>query len=324
MTFIDLSKSKDLLGLSKPMTKLISVISQGVGAISKPYLIRKTADAKAYEIEVISKSISENQNLLENICYNGTELNLQSLNKDNVKNDLYLSERKNQRLDFQEQKRQQNIENITQIAAEQIVTLDSVCEELVDEDWITRFFNYAQDISNEEMQLLWGRILAGEIKQSNTFSIRALEKVRSLSKDEAKVFSKIANYAIRFDDATILFKGKDEDILKKFEIKIKDIALMEELGLILPGDSYLYEFDKVGETEEDKSEIYFGKTILSLTRKVNSPKLIIRMRLFTTLGHELLQLIDISPELEYIQDFIESIKSDSIELKLKNDQKTTI
>jgi len=38
---------KDLFGLSKPLTKLIKVVSQGVGALSKPYLIRKTADAKA-------------------------------------------------------------------------------------------------------------------------------------------------------------------------------------------------------------------------------------------------------------------------------------
>ena len=161
MTFIDLSKSKDLLGLSKPMTKLISVISQGIGAISKPYLIRKTAEAKAYEIEVVSKAISENQDLVQKINYDESKLCLSSIDLDHFTKELPCFERKNQRLDYQEQKRQQNIENITQIAAEQIELVDSVSEEFVDEDWITRYFNYAQDISNEEMQLLWGRILAG-------------------------------------------------------------------------------------------------------------------------------------------------------------------
>lgn len=50
---------KDLTGLSKPLIKLVEVISQGIGAISKPYLIKKTADAKAYEIKKIAETIKE-------------------------------------------------------------------------------------------------------------------------------------------------------------------------------------------------------------------------------------------------------------------------
>jgi hypothetical protein len=47
---------KDLAGLSDPLKKLIEVISTGVGALSKPYLVRKTADAKAYEIKIIAQA----------------------------------------------------------------------------------------------------------------------------------------------------------------------------------------------------------------------------------------------------------------------------
>ena len=52
---------KDLAGLSEPLKKFIEVVSQGVGALSKPYLIRKTADAKAYEIKVISQAIKKTE-----------------------------------------------------------------------------------------------------------------------------------------------------------------------------------------------------------------------------------------------------------------------
>ena len=48
----------DLAGLSEPLKRLIEVISSGIGNVYKPYLIRKTADAKAYEIKVIANAIA--------------------------------------------------------------------------------------------------------------------------------------------------------------------------------------------------------------------------------------------------------------------------
>jgi hypothetical protein len=56
---------KDLTGLSEPLKKLIQVVSQGIGALSKPYLIRKTADVKAYEIKVITEASKTRQSLEE-------------------------------------------------------------------------------------------------------------------------------------------------------------------------------------------------------------------------------------------------------------------
>jgi hypothetical protein len=32
---------KDLAGISEPLKKLIDVVSKGIGALSKPYLIKK-------------------------------------------------------------------------------------------------------------------------------------------------------------------------------------------------------------------------------------------------------------------------------------------
>jgi hypothetical protein len=52
-------KIHDIAGLSKPLTRLIEVISQGVGAVSTPYLIRKTAEARAHEIKVVAKALRD-------------------------------------------------------------------------------------------------------------------------------------------------------------------------------------------------------------------------------------------------------------------------
>ena len=60
---------KDLAGLSEPLKKLIEVVSQGIGALSRPYLIRKTADAKAYEIKTITQAVRDNQQNLKHIGF---------------------------------------------------------------------------------------------------------------------------------------------------------------------------------------------------------------------------------------------------------------
>jgi len=91
---------------------------------------------------------------------------------------------------------QKNIESITQKAALNLEGEPTVSEEPVNQDWTTRFFDYAEDISNIEMQELWGKILAGEIKQPKSYSLRTLDIIRNLSEDEARVFMKFASLAI--------------------------------------------------------------------------------------------------------------------------------
>ena len=47
---------KDLTGLSKPLTKLVEVVSKGIGTLYEPRSIRKKADAEAYKQEVIANA----------------------------------------------------------------------------------------------------------------------------------------------------------------------------------------------------------------------------------------------------------------------------
>jgi hypothetical protein len=66
----------DLAGLSEPLKRLIEVVSSGIGNVSKPYLIRKTSEAKAFEIKTISKAIAESQKLLGDIEYNDGKIKI--------------------------------------------------------------------------------------------------------------------------------------------------------------------------------------------------------------------------------------------------------
>lgn len=147
----------------KPLEKLIDVISKGIGKLYEPKGIRKAANAKAYEIEVLERAKARSLSSSKEI-------------------EQDLLDRIEERILHREIKKQRNLDSVNGFAAEQLKNEQEVSDEPVDDDWIGRFFSFAEDISNEEMQVLWGKILAGEIKKPKTFSIRTLELIRNLTK----------------------------------------------------------------------------------------------------------------------------------------------
>src|SRR5690554_2188339 len=180
----------------KPIEKLIEVISNGIGTLYKPRSIRKKADAKAYEIGIIEDAKSK-------AIAAGKEEEAET----------YL--RIQERLLFKETERQKNIDKIAEKAANQLQQEQSVSEEPVNKDWSKRFFNIAEDVSDEEMQEIWARILTGEIKKPNSYSLRTLELLKNLSKTEADTFMKFANLAIHSNGVSFILNFKNEDLLEK-------------------------------------------------------------------------------------------------------------
>jgi uncharacterized repeat protein (TIGR03899 family) len=228
---------KDLAGFSKPLKKLIDVLSQGIGAISKSYLIRKNADAKAYEIKVISKAIKDNKDDLKQIGYIEEKLSLLSLDGNSIEKETSIEYRTLKRYEYQELKHQKNIESISQKAASHLENELEVSDIPVDEDWITRFFKYAEEISNEEIQELWGRILSGEIQEPKSYSLRTLDILRNLSKEEAQIFMKFASLAIHSSDSSFILNFQNEELLKdKYQLNFSDRLLLEELGFLGAND----------------------------------------------------------------------------------------
>ena len=76
---------------------------------------------------------------------------------------------------------------------------------------MTRFINSVEDISSENMQKLWGKILAGEILEPSTFSYKTLECMRNLSKKDAELFERLCKTVI--EDSFII---SDLNILKNW------------------------------------------------------------------------------------------------------------
>ena len=213
----------DVFGLSKPLSKLINVASAACGKVYEPLHIKKLADAKAYEIKKISEAIESTTNLASH--YADGQVNVAN------QIPLTLEERAKNRVTFQEIQKQQNVEAVVVNAYKELENESEVSPEPVNKDWILRFFNSIEDISDKDMQELWGKVLAGEIKKPMSYSLRTLEKLRNLSKNEAFLFQKVYknSFTIKGGDYALL---RDTSVLASHQISYENLLTLSDCGLL--------------------------------------------------------------------------------------------
>lgn len=170
----------NLDGLGKPFTKLIEVCASGMGRIIEPKQIRKIADAKAYEIKVMSDALLESQKKLgcDTIYENGNvkfvvnkpkvdeleveviETQTEVLEEDTSSSEIGMFNNDiERRVHYKNLKKEKNINNTLNFTMNELEDTEDaeVSDEQVDEDWITRFFNTVEDVNNEKLQALWGK-----------------------------------------------------------------------------------------------------------------------------------------------------------------------
>jgi hypothetical protein len=217
-------------GLSKPLCRLIDVIAKGTGTFTSAHFTQKRTAAKADEIRRISDALGEVDTPGMEIHYKDGVLCMVKRNSDVSPSEP--RDRIQARVEFVEQRRQRNIEEITSAAAAHLLDVEDLSDEPPDDDWIARFFAGAQDISNEQMQEVWARILAGEIQKPRTFSLRALELVRDLTAEESLLFGEAAKFAVKSSNNS--FIHADEWIAQDRGLVDSKMFELGELGLVYP------------------------------------------------------------------------------------------
>jgi len=264
----------------KAVEKLIDVISKGIGKLYTPRAIRKEADAKAYEIVTIEKAKALAK-------ANGLEIEQDTLDK------------MQERILFREINKQKNIDAVSLMAAKELENVNNISEESVDNDWTVRFFNIVENISDSDMQTLWARILAGEVKEPNSYSIHTLEFLRNMTKAEAELFTYCANYVIQNGANSFIF-NKDK-VLVQNGLCFEKILELNDLGLIQVHSNLELEFA----TSQKDVELIFctGNKIIKAIKKAGSPVLKLPCYTLTKIGGELLKLLKPVAVEPYVKEF---------------------
>jgi hypothetical protein len=200
------------------------------------------------------------------------------------------------------------------LIAEDILSQDQqeASDQSIEDDWIYSWRESAGRVSSSELQDLWGRILAGEIKQPGSYSMRTLEFLKGLSKSEAELISKVAKFVI----GDRIYRKKDQ-FLEKEGIYFSELLFLQDIG-ILSG------VEAVGINTIYKSispEKYFRPLVASnkimLIEHDNTSKTVnAEVYLLTQVGIEVLRLASFQVENEYLNSVAQDYVKKGFKVKL--------
>lgn len=198
------------------------------------------------------------------------------------------------------------LEEASQISDEQ------VSDEEVDPDWFTQWRENAQNVSKEDMQRVWAKILAGEIKAPGRFSLRTLGYVSLMSQHDAKLIDKIAPFAFN----KLIFQIKNEDWVK-LEVTIGELIELEDIGIISGAVSIGFT-RTIASQDPDKFssvQVCHNKVVI-ITHNDPSEKLTMGVINITRVGREIILMGNSKANENYIKIVAELIKSKGFEVEI--------
>jgi hypothetical protein len=192
-------------------------------------------------------------------------------------------------------------------------------QEEIDEDWLYKWKNYASEVSKEELQQIWGKLLAGELKSPGKYSLRTIDFLKNISQNDALLIEKVAQFNI----SECISKDENEkNIMIQNGVSFKNLLYLQELGL-------LYGVDSLGLAMTYNSDIQgsFQKVLISnkkaliLTHKDDSKKITLKMHGISTLGSEVLSLGSFNSNKEYLISIGKRFAKEGFEVSLADCKK---
>ena len=147
------------------------------------------------------------------------------------------------------------------------------------------------------MQDIWARILAGENKHPSSYSLRTLDVLRNMSKEEAKLFVDCTKYLCLKDKLLI-----EDD----YGLSLDEQLLLTDIGLISNEDLQ----NTITVNPKGTMNIVVNKNhLLVFTNPTDNKKEIkIKDRQLTRVGKELLNLIDETDYLKAVDVIVKKLK----------------
>lgn len=204
-------------GPSKFLIALVDKVSDAGVGIARPYQIGRVAKAEAKAGIIRAESDAEVAKIRAE-----SEIEVEGIRL-----------RAARRFIEEETRKQANIESII-YAAEPFGNSDAAPQDM-ENDWVTNFFEKCRNVSDEEMQQVWVRILAGEANKPGSFSRKTVNVMADLGKADAELFRNLCRFAWACQgDALVIplvFDFADE-IYNQQDVRFNSCTHLEALGLV--------------------------------------------------------------------------------------------
>lgn len=198
-----------------------------------------------------------------------------------------------------EKRKLNNVQSIVSMTQEQFIEGEKVSDEPVNPDWLNRFFSIVEDVSDSEMQKLWAQILAGEVKRPKSYSLRTLELLRNISKEEALEIQDASRYYIN-----ALGLCTEQSFGANLLLQSK----MDELGIIC-GENLTYHL--MLDPNNEPIDIIIGKTRFLRMYPKNKTTIKLRHYTITKIGEEIFTLTN-KDDLAFALQLAKHLKTEEI------------
>ena len=175
-------------------------------------------------------------------------------------------------------------------------------EHNVDDDWLFRWRDAASTVSSEELQTLWGQVLAGEIKSPGYFSLRTLEFLKNLSHKEALQIAKVSPFVI----SNVIFRGNNQ-LLESEGITFSFLLNLQNLGVVSGVGPGLKQMFHSLATEKFEQALVSYNRVLIVTHEDASKKISLDVYTLTLLGQQILELGSFKPHESYLRSVGQTI-----------------
>ena len=298
------------------LEKLLDYAASGIGSVAGTLLARWKAKREADANRIAAEG--EARVLLVQAEAQAEAREILLSHDSVVSGTLDITGRVDQRILFQERKRQRNIESVVGSAARQLAD-KTVAREEPDHDWTARFFNSVQDVSSEDMQTLWSKVLAGEVERKGSTSVQTLGILRNLDRATAELFRRLCSAAVFLGpDPNQIFDARVPSLdgnagansLRAYGLDFGALNRLNEHGLIISDYNSWYDYQMaigIGVHSGPVVRIPFafqGKNwglVPQQERKPTTPYKLSGVAL-TLSGRELAKVIELREMKEYARD----------------------
>lgn len=166
---------KDLAGLGEPLKRVIDCLDKGISSLMSPFAYKRMEKAKM----LIEQGRSD-QNAIIALKDAMVQDMIEVARTSRDRNELH------------------NIAEIYGGAIRELKDFDPsrLPAEQPTNDWSAHFYDSAKDCSDDDIRVIWSKILAGEIKSPGSYYKRTLTNLKQMERHEAEWFVKLCKYVI--------------------------------------------------------------------------------------------------------------------------------
>jgi len=299
-----------------------TIINNGLGGLLKPWQIKRVSLAEA--ISQRKKMLIEAQTQMDIIKIKNGAIAIDEKGEKTTSDDLIDALLDDERL--QVIKRKTNLLNTLDKTFSLLESNTDKCDESSEkpsDEWFDRWREYSEKANVEEVQDLWARILNQEIRYGGSISLRTLDFIRSISRDEAKLMEKVFSLSLinkliyYVTDKSSDWGGDKNSFLPKVGVTGKVLSELQYLKIIDGIDSLGVVLELPSLSADNYLQIIIiGGYKITITNKKNS-KVIIHAYQFTVLGLELMKILRIDKDIEYFNQLFGRLKNVGFEILIE-------